>query len=221
MVNNWPRYVLAVADLTLWAGDVLADEGHATDAELNRSMAEIVLAVPEFNALHPWAERVIDNADLAADQDYNQYAADLVITFKVHLPPGRLEFEERGSSEPVSGGDIGGDVQDADSLKRRFAAKLGVDEWAVVDVAFYLGFAGVEREGDLYLYRQDEFFICTDPDRPGDTEVRPGDQRDYRLDLTAPCQDDVYDHCADLPLSAVLFLPELMPQAEESTTDAA
>lgn len=220
MTNNWPRYVLAVADLTKWAGDVLADEGHATDAELNRSMAEIVLTAPEFNALHPWAERVIDNADLAADLDYNRYAADLVITFKVHLPPGRLKFEERGSSEPVSGGEVGGDVQEGAALERRFAAKLGGKEWAVVTVYFYLGFAGVDRVGDLYLYRQDEYTICTDPDRPFDTEVRVGDPREYRLDLTAPCQDDVYDHCADLSLSAVLFPAELVPHVEEST-DAA
>lgn len=220
MNNNtaWGHYVLAVADVTLWAKDAAADD--APDVELTREMAALMLEVPEFDALHVWAHNVLDSDALAADVEYVRMAASLVMDDQVHLPPGRLEFTERGPSEPVHGGDVGGDPQEGESLERRFAAQLGAEEWAVVTVYFYLGFAGVDRKGPLYLYRQDEFIVCTDPDQPGDTEVR-SDGRTYRLDDTAPCADDVYDHCADLPLAAVLFLPELMPQADESASDAA
>lgn len=203
-MTNTTRYVLTVAELTLWASDVLASKEHAADVALSRSVATAVSEVPELEAMHPWAWAVLGSDKLAADAEYIQSWADRVITHKVHLPPDRPLFEEIGDSEPENGGDVGGDIQEGDSLCRRFAAQVGA-VWAVVTVYFYTGYATVEREGPLYLYRQDEFVVCTNPRDPGTSELA-ADQREYRLDITAPCEDDVYDHCADLPLSAVVWL---------------
>ncbi|MEU5258985.1 hypothetical protein [Amycolatopsis sp. NPDC021455] len=225
--NNWARYVLGVAELTLWASDVLADEAIATDIEVTRSAATVALGCPEFEPLHPWAARVLESDAQAASGPSNRLAADLVISQKVLLLRQRPLFTEPNPGV-LPGGDVGGDVQTGDSHMRRFAAQLDGCHWAVVDVYTYLGTADVMGNGGPVLWRQDEYTICTDPSRPGDTEVMASSST-FDTGTPAPCEDDAYDYCADLPLAAVMWSAALeecwTPRGRQATiesdTDAA
>jgi len=202
---DWARYMLGVAELTLWASDTLADEGIATDVEVTRAAASVALERGEFAPLHEWAARVLESDELAADGPYNRLAADLVITQKVLVPADRPVFTEP-HPEVMPGGDVGGDVQAGDSYSRRFVAPLADSQhWAVVDVHTYLGTADVTGEGDLVLWRQDEYRVCANPSRPGDAEVIASPPVAVDTGTPSPCEDDAYDYCADLPLAAVVW----------------
>ncbi len=80
--------------------------------------------------------------------------------------------------------DTAGDVDERQTSEQaynaRWKARAASGEWAVVTRAFYLGKEynadTGKYDGPEFMYRQDEFTVCTDPDHPGDTELNA----DYR-----------------------------------------
>jgi hypothetical protein len=65
------------------------------------------------------------------------------------------------------GGTCGGDDQISDSYTAQWTAPLSDGTFAVVTSYFYL----VERDGRVFIERQDEYLTCRDLAAPGDTEI--------------------------------------------------
>jgi hypothetical protein len=80
-----------------------------------------------------------------------------------------VDYKEIEPTGPQRNGTPAGDSQVTDSWSRRFACDLGNGEWAVIGADFYT--VDYDDGEGVILECQAEYVLCTDPNRPGDTEV--------------------------------------------------
>jgi hypothetical protein len=79
-----------------------------------------------------------------------------------------------------NGGDVGGDIQAGRTYARRFTRPAGPREHHVVDITYVAArddeFVQGARLDEYWVSLYVEYILCTDPQQPGDTEIR-GDVR--------------------------------------------
>lgn len=72
-------------------------------------------------------------------------------------------------------GDVGGDLQAGRAYSRRFARQLDGGEFAVIDIHYVAArddeFTAGARLNEFWVHLDVEYLLCTDPSRPGDTEM--------------------------------------------------
>jgi hypothetical protein len=66
------------------------------------------------------------------------------------------------------GGDVGGDIQSSESWSARWTRQLADGQHGVVTRTFY---ATSSDDGTRTLECETEYLVCSDPERPGDTET--------------------------------------------------
>lgn len=74
------------------------------------------------------------------------------------------------------GGDVGGDVQASESWSRRFAQRTEGDAFIVLTFYSYWAIDNINGDSNDDTEPRGitvavEYMVCTDPDRPGETEV--------------------------------------------------
>ena len=139
-----------------------------------------------MSAVVTWAmtERLLDGRERIYATAIKQYSisvpADaggmwswaLKVVPEADLSDGR--WRQVAPCEAMAGNDVGGDWQDSEAYTRRFAQRLGDDEWAVVEVSFYVSKDPEKNASGRRLQRQNTYTICSDLRDIGGSEVWSG-----------------------------------------------
>jgi hypothetical protein len=115
----------------------------------------------------------LNDVQLASDIFFHK-AKDEAVKVDTYVDPAmRLKghgWFELAPSEPLPGGQPGGDRQIGDAWARRFAMRVEGDLWAVQTVSIYVALT-IDDPNVMVLEREDEYTLCTDLHDVTGTEV--------------------------------------------------